>query len=138
MSTTTDSFITQMKLRALREQCSRLLHTFDELHQEVAREPAEAGRLGVLYKGLRGITCANQKLHPDVANLEPLLEQTDGEPTSLETIAFWREHLEQELIRGQLRAEIGYLFGSVLEEWASGRVETAETNVQHKQLSWNT
>jgi len=44
MITTTDSFITQMKLRALREQRSRLLHTYHELRQQVAREPTEAGR----------------------------------------------------------------------------------------------
>ena len=134
MSTTTGSFITQMKLRALREQRSRLLQIYNELHQQVAREPAEVGRLGLLYEGLRRITCANRKLHPDVANLEPLLEQTGDEPTSLETIAFWRERLEQELTRGQLRAETGYLFGSLLEEWASGETETAEISVQHSQL----
>jgi hypothetical protein len=44
MITTTDSFIAQMKLRALREQRSRLLHTYHELRQQVAREPTEAGR----------------------------------------------------------------------------------------------
>ena len=134
MVTTTDSFITQMKLRALREQRSRLLRTYHELHQEVAREPTEAGRLGVLYEGLRQITFANQQLHPDVANLEPLLERTDGEPTSMEMIIFWRERLEKELASGQLRAETVYLFGSLLEEWASGMAETTETSAQYKQL----
>ena len=134
MSTTTGSFITQMKLRALREQRSRLLHLYQELQQEANREPTDAGSLGVLYEGLRHITCANRKLHPDVANLEPLLERTGDESISPETIVFWRERLEQELIRGQQRAEIGYLFGSVLEEWASTETETPETGEQQNQL----
>jgi hypothetical protein len=102
MVTTTDSFITQMKLRALREQRSRLLRAYHELRQEVALQPTDAGRLAVLYEGLRQVTCATQKLHPDVANLEPLLERTTGEPISQETIAFWRERLEKELTSGQL------------------------------------
>ncbi len=76
MVTTNDYFITQMKLRALREQRSRLLHTYNELRQEVARQSTETRRLEVLYEGLRQITFANQKLHPDVANLEPMLEDT--------------------------------------------------------------
>jgi DnaJ-domain-containing protein 1 len=54
MVTTTDAFITQMKLRALREQRSRLLRTYHELRQEVAREPTEARRLEVLYEGCQG------------------------------------------------------------------------------------
>src|SRR5260221_12897902 len=134
MVTTTGSFITQMKLGALREQRSRLLHTYHDLQQEVARQPTEAGRLGILYEGLRQITFANQQLHPDVANLEPLLGRTDDGPISLETIAFWRERLEKELASGQLRAEIVYLFGSLLEEWASSTTERAETGAQREQL----
>jgi len=134
MVTTTGSFITQMKLGALREQRSRLLQTYHHLHQEVAREPTEAGRLGILYEGLRQITFANQQLHPDVANLELLLGRTDDGPISLETIAFWHERLEKELASGQLRTEIVYLFGSLLEEWASSTTERAETSAQREQL----
>ena len=134
MVTTTDSFITQMKLRALREQRSRLLRAYHKLRQEVALQPTDAGRLAVLYEGLRQVTFAAHKLHPDVANLEPLLERTNGDPISRETIAFWRERLEKELTSGQLRSEIVYIFGSVLEEWASGTTETVETSSQREQL----
>jgi hypothetical protein len=137
MVTTAGSFITQMKLRALREQRSRLLRTYHELRQQVAQEPTEAGRLGVLYEGLRQITFANQQLHADVTNLEPLLGRADDGSISLETIIFWRERLEKELASGQLRAEIVYLFGSLLEEWASGTTETAETSAQREQHWWN-
>src|SRR5215471_14985435 len=119
MVTNNEYFITQVKLRALREQRSRLLHAYNELRQRVSLEETEAGRLRRLYEGLRQVTFAGQKLHADVANLEPLLDQTDGEPISLETIGFWRERLEKELANGQLRSEIVYLFGAVLEEWAS-------------------
>src|SRR5260370_5227350 len=103
MVTSTDSFITQMKLRALREQRSRLLRAYHKLRQEVAMQPTDAGRLEVLYEGLRQVTFATQKLHPDVANLEPLLERTTGEPISRGTIAFWRQRLERQVPHDQLR-----------------------------------
>ena len=134
MVTTNDYFITQMKLRALREQRSRLLHTYNELRQEVTRQSTETRRLEVLYEGLRQITFANQKLHPDVANLEPMLEHTGGGPISMEAMTFWYERLEKELRNGQLRSEIVYLFGSMLEERALGSIETAETRSQHERL----
>src|SRR5258707_6133785 len=134
MVTTTDSFITKMKWRALRYQRSRLLLANHERRQEVALQPTDAGRLEVLYEGLRQVKFATQKLHPDVANLEPLLERTNGEPVHVETLAFWRSRLEKELTSGQLRSEIVYIFGSVLEEWAAGATETAETSSQREQL----
>jgi hypothetical protein len=125
MVTTHEYFITQMKLRELCEQRSRLLQTYNDLRQRVALEGTEVGRLRVLYDGLRQVTFANQQLHPDVANLEPLLGRSDGEPVSMETIAFWRQRLEKEVANGQLRSEIVYIFGVVLEEWAAqGRATT--------------
>jgi hypothetical protein len=134
MVTTTDAFITQMKLRALREQRSRLLQTYHELRQEVARQSDEARRLRVFYEGLRNVSYANQQLHPEVANLEPLLAGADDGSISLETIIFWRKRLEQELTRGERRAEIVYLFGSLLEEWALGEAETVKISAQHKHI----
>jgi hypothetical protein len=117
--TKNEYFITHMKLRELREQRGKLLRTYGELYRNISLEQTEVGRLRVLYEGLRQVTFADQKLHPDVANLEPLLERADGEPISMEAIAFWRERLEKELASGQLRSEIVYIFGAVLEEWAS-------------------
>lgn len=130
MVTNNEYFITRVKLRALREQRSRLLHAYNELRQRVSLEGTEAGRLRLLYEGLRQVTFAGQKLHSDVANLKPLLERSDGEPVSLETIVFWRERLEKELANGQLRSEIVYLFGAVLEEWASEGRATSSPSVQ--------
>src|SRR5258706_4015488 len=93
MVMTSDAFISQMKLRALREQRSRLLHTYHELRQEVARQPDEARRLHIFYEGLRKISYANQPLHPDVVNLEPLLAGADDGSISLATIIFWCKRL---------------------------------------------
>src|SRR5260221_6300658 len=112
MVTKNEYFITQMKLRELREQRSRLLQTYNDLRQHVALEGTEVGRLRVLYDGLRQVTFANQHLHPDVANLEPLLARSTGEPVAMETIAFWHERLEKEGANGQLRSEIVYIFGA--------------------------
>src|SRR5260221_1031830 len=125
MVTKNEYFITQMKLRELREQRSRLLQIYNELRQHVALEGTEVGRLRVLYDGLLQVTFANQQLHPDVAILEPLLGRSTGEPVAMETIAFWHERLEKEVANGQLRSEIVYIFGAVLEEWAAqGRAAT--------------
>src|SRR5215469_3148405 len=119
MVTRNEYFITQMKLRELREQRARLLHAYNELSQKSQNEPNEAQRLRILYEGLQQIQFANQPLHPDVANLEPLLQGIDVDRSSLETINFWNSRLEKELTSGRLRSEIVYIFGALLEEWAS-------------------
>jgi hypothetical protein len=117
MVTQSDHFITHMKLRELREQRTKLLQAYDELQQQLAQEPSEVGRLRLLYAGLRQITFSHHPLHPDIANLEPLLNDTPSDPAALETVSFWRTRLTQELANGQLRSEIVYLFGALLEEW---------------------
>src|SRR5262249_13979900 len=80
-------------------------------------------RLRLLYEGLRRLRFAKQPLHPDVANLEPLLREIALGRASAETTTFWRTRLERELEQGRLRAAIVYRFGALLEEWAgqSGR-----------------
>src|SRR5579859_6044620 len=117
MVTKSDHFITQMKLRELREQRTKLLQTYQTLRQQVSQQASETGQLRVLYDGLRQITLAHHPLHPDIANLEPLLSNLPIDQAALETLSFWRSRLEQELANGQLRAEIVYTFGALLEEW---------------------
>lgn len=124
MVTKNDHFITHMKLRELREQRANLLQAYTSLQQQLAQEPSEIGRLRLLYEGLRQIKFSHLPLHPDVANLEPLLNDIPTDDTSLETISFWRTRLEQELASGQLRTEIVYLFGTSLEEWTQYSSET--------------
>ncbi|GCE16810.1 hypothetical protein [Dictyobacter kobayashii] len=133
MITSNEYFITQMKLRELREQRSRLTQAYTELRQQVDVTETETERLRTLYNGLRQLKFANQELHPDIANLEPLLDQADGQPVSAETLTFWRQRLEKELAGGQLRSEIVYVFGALLEEWAAGAPESAQTRAQREQ-----
>jgi Reverse transcriptase (RNA-dependent DNA polymerase) len=123
MVTRNEYFITQMKLRELREQRARLLSAYSELRQKSQNERDETQRLRMLYDDLQQIKFANQPLHPDVANLEPLLQGIDADQSSLETITFWRSRLEKELVSGRLRSEIVYIFGALLEEWASQATE---------------
>ncbi len=119
MVTKTDQFITQIKLRELREQRARLLNAYEALSRQAADAQTEAARLRVLYEGLQQISFANQSLHPDVANLEPLLLEMQTSEASQETVAFWRARLERELSNGRLRSEMVYIFGALLEEWSS-------------------
>jgi hypothetical protein len=116
MFTPTEQFITQMKFRELRAQREKALTAYDFLEQELANVTNEAERLRILYRGLRNLTFAKQPLHPDVANLEPLLRELDSGEASPETVGFWRAQLEQELARGRICAEIVYIFGALLEE----------------------
>ena len=118
MVTRNEQFITQMKLRELREQRIHLLRTYAEIQQQAQNTTSEETRLRILYDGLRHITFAGQPLHPDVANLHLLLRTAQNDESTLETLIFWRRNLEQELEQGRLRAEIVYAFGALLEEWA--------------------
>jgi hypothetical protein len=134
MVTKTEHFITQMKLRELREQRNRLSQAYNNLLQNTAQEPTEAGRLRSLYEGLRNITFAKQRLHTELANLEPLFERPDEHALSQETITFWRQRLEKELDNGLLRSEIMYIFGAILEEWASTSTTTESINAALQSL----
>ncbi len=119
MASTSEQFITQMKLRELRLQREKTLAAYAALareSREVAGAQGDAAALRLLYERLREMKFANQPLHPDVANLELLLREIDLHPAATETVRFWRERLERELTRGELRSEIVYVFGRLLEE----------------------
>jgi hypothetical protein len=119
MFTNTEQFITQMKFRELRAQRDTSLSAYRALSRELADASDDADRLRLLYRGLRDLRFAKQPLHPDVANLEPLLRDLDRGEASHETLVYWRVALEREFARGQLRSEIVYVFGALLEEWAA-------------------
>src|SRR5262249_37919526 len=123
MFTASEQFITQMKLRELRAQRDSALAAYEQLAREAAEAHDDPTRLRLLYEGLRRLRFAKQPLHPDVANLEPLLREIALGRASAETTTFWRTRLERELEQGRLRAAIVYLFRALLEEWAgqSGR-----------------
>lgn len=119
MVSVSERYITQMKLRELRLQREKTLAAYAALAaeaREVAATQGDTAALRLLYERLREMKFANQPLHPEVANLELLLRESDLQPTGSETVSFWRERLERELGRGELRAEIVYIFGRLLEE----------------------
>jgi hypothetical protein len=120
MTTAPEQFITQMKLRELRKQRSLLLTAYDALDQSLKSATSDFSKLNTLYHGLREIKFAGHSLHPDVTNLEPILNNGSTN-ASADTVSFWRNRLEKELSTGRLRSEIVFIFASLLEEW------TAET-----------
>jgi len=117
--TRTEQYITRMKLRELGRQRERLRDAYRRLRQEARAADDDGRKLRLLYDGLRRIKFADRSLHPDVANLDPILVELEvrGQAPA-ETVAFWRGRLEKELDAGELRAEIVYVFGALLEEWA--------------------
>ena len=120
-------FITQVKFRELREQRDKSHAAYDQLAHELAEAHDDASRLRLLYAGLREMQFAKQPLHPDVGNLELILGQGDNSQASSGTLAFWRAELQRELSRGRLRADIVYVFGTLLEEWTAGSGRSAES-----------
>jgi hypothetical protein len=116
MFTPTEQFITQMKFSELRAQREKALKACDALERELTNAKEDAERLRLLYRGLRNLTFAKQPLHPDVANLEPLLRELDTGQASSETVSFWNAQLARELACGRMCAEIVYIFGALLEE----------------------
>lgn len=117
MSRSTAQFITQMKLRELARQRDRLSAAYDRILRETAAHDQPRERLGQLFEGLKAIRVAGRRLHPEVANLEPLLNESSADGFPVEVASGWAEHLERELMRGRLRSEFVYLFGALLEEW---------------------
>ncbi len=113
MAQTTLQFISQVKLGELRRQRALLLDAYDRIGLE-ATVGSEVDGLRVLYHGLRGVRVAGKPMHPDLGNLEFVL---NGADPSAETVAFWRGRLEAEARAGRLRADIVYLFGALLGEW---------------------
>ncbi len=111
-----EQFIAQMKLQELQKQREQTLAVYAKLEQSLATLPSEREQLRQLYAQLRQLTFAHQPFHPEVANLEPLLDQHAS--PSPELISVWRAQLAQTLAQGQLRTEVVYLFGRVLEELA--------------------
>lgn len=125
MFSTSEQFITHMKLRELRTQRVQSLAAYDELAAREGAARNDPDRVRVLYEGLRRLRFSKQPLHPDVANLDLLLREIDSGHASDETITHWRAQLEKELAQGRLRAEIIYLFGALLEEWATAAEQAA-------------
>lgn len=117
----TEQFITQMKLHELRVQREHLLARYDSIAQEFAQQPDDPARLRYLYDALKNLKFAKQPLHPDTANLEVLLYESQNNTSDL--LTFWLNRLQEELAAGRRRSEFIYIFGALLEDWAGQPAE---------------
>jgi hypothetical protein len=115
MFTPTERFITEMKLRELRKQREKLLAKYGEIDETAA--DSDAQRLRFLYDELQELTFAQQKLHPDVGNLNVLLHELTTKTSGVSN--FWLDQLRQELESGKRRSEIVYVFGELVQAWMS-------------------
>jgi hypothetical protein len=113
MPRSTIQFISHVKLEEFRRQRAVLLEAYDQLRAEChGQVPQEALRR--LYRGLGRIKIGHKPLHPDLGNLDLLVESVAPSP---DIVAFWRRRLETEWGMGRLRADIVYVFGALLGEW---------------------
>lgn len=135
MSENTEQFIARMKLRELREQRDQLRATYAELQKKSTSAATLEEQLQLLYEGLREIKLTQTSLHPDVENLDVLLQRGANRAISDELLKFWLARLQTELATGQLRAEFVYLFGALLEEWATGKQAVSAPSREQEQAS---
>src|SRR4051812_20772131 len=105
MSQSTVQFITQMKLRELHRQRDQLREAYRRLEESVAGVRDPGGRLRRLYDGLRGLKFAGLPLHPEVVNLEILLDEAEAGTLAPDVLALWLRRLEDELEAGRARSE---------------------------------
>src|SRR5262245_2844809 len=103
------AFVTEMKLRRLREMRDVLRARYDEVEAAASRAETASGRLRALYDGLRSIDIAGHRLHPEVCNLEAVLLGASK--------AAWIQRLEKELAAGRLRTDVMYAYAALLGEW---------------------
>jgi hypothetical protein len=132
MSRSTAQFITRLKLRELSRQRDRLRDTYARIVREADAETTPRPRLRRLFEGLAEVQAAGRPLHPEVANLEPLLSPSAGDAFPPETATGWAERLERELAHGRLRSEFVYLFGALLDEWGQEGAATGEGEEQRR------
>ncbi len=123
MDNTTAQFITQTKLHELHKQRDHLRESYRRLEEEAAAQPDLAQRLRLLYQRLSELNVAGQSLHPEVVNLELLFHEIEAGSLSADLLALWAGRLEAELEAGQVRSEVVYLFGALLEEWVRESAE---------------
>ncbi|MFD0599575.1 hypothetical protein ACFQZ4_50685 [Catellatospora coxensis] len=116
----TTQFVTAVKLRELRAQHSQLSEAYDQLTRqaETATDPYQ--RLRQLYRGLADLTYAGGKVHPELADLGVLANDTlPGKAISADLVERWSSRLADELTAGHLRSEFVFRFGVLLEQWAT-------------------
>ncbi|MEU8004282.1 reverse transcriptase domain-containing protein [Catellatospora sp. NPDC049111] len=119
-SDSTTQFVTAVKLRELRAQHSRLREAYDRLtlQAEAATDPHQ--RLRHLYRGLADLTYAGGRVHPELADLGVLANDTlPGQGISADLVERWSRRLADELTAGRLRSEFVFRFGVLLEQWAT-------------------
>jgi hypothetical protein len=133
MPHSTIQFISQVKLEELRRQRAVLVEAYDHLRAECeGKSPQDALRR--LYQGLAGISIGRKPLHPDLNNLDLLVQSVAPSP---EIVSFWRRQLETEWAMGRLRADIVYLFGALLGEWG-GEDAAKREFLQERQQVYHT
>jgi hypothetical protein len=118
MRTTTDHFVTQMKLAELKRQREKLRRDYHEVAQAASGQLSNAHRLERLCQGLQTIRFAGTSLHQDLEQLDVLLAAVQAGGVGGAVDQLWLETFQRALAAGQLRAEIVYAFGALLEEWA--------------------
>jgi len=107
--------ITHLKLEWLRRRRDELRELYDALASRVGATTGELEKVEVLRRGLAKLRTGSELLHPEALVLEDVLP-LGRLGTSMEA---WSEKLEQELAWGRARAEYGWLFAALVEEWVS-------------------
>lgn len=120
LSDSTTQFVTAVKLQELRAQHSQLRAAYDRLSAQVEATTGPYQRLRHFYRGLAGLTYAGRKVHPELADLGVLANETlPGLAISADLAERWSSRLANELAAGRMRSEFVFRFGILLEQWGT-------------------
>jgi hypothetical protein len=113
--------ITHLKLDWLRRRREELRAQYEAITARANATEDPTARVDALRAGLAALRAGSELLHPESQLLEDVI------PLGATSVAMatWRARLEQELAWGRARAEYGWLFAGLIEEW----VATAEAAI---------
>ena len=124
---TTSRFVIRMKLRELQRQRDRLRVDYKVLREQADSVTTPGKRLARLYEGLRTIRYAGKPLHPEIANLDLILQEAEAQVLPSSLLTLWQERMEKELLYGQQRSEFGY----PVWLYSTGTVRAGRSRAEH-------
>lgn len=107
--------ITHLKLEWLRRRREELRAQYDAISTRANATDDATARVDALREGLAALRAGSELLHPEAQVLEDVVP-LGATSVAMET---WRARLEQEMAWGRARAEYGWLFAGLIEEWVA-------------------
>ncbi|KXS15622.1 hypothetical protein M427DRAFT_56692 [Gonapodya prolifera JEL478] len=110
-----------VKLRELTRHRERIGKTYETVTvlRDAEQKTSRADQVQILYEGLKSLRFSNSPAHPNIANLDNMLERLKCGDASVSqaVLDMWHAKLMDEIEKGRKRADYAWLFGRVLSQW---------------------